>query len=251
MSTWTIDAMKVGEADLPIEELAFRDRSGRELTIPLIMYVLRSGDETIVVDTGGPIDEEHISRHHPYPYRCPPSMHPAAVLAELGVDPASVDLVVNTHLHWDHCGNNHLFENARLVIHRAEIAYATDPLPYHRTAFELHDDVTPSWVGALDRLLLVDCETELRPGVRVVPLPGHTPGSQGVVVDTVDGPYVIAGDCLDLFENWDNGGAAHPRPSGSFTDLVAFHQSLVRMRAEGWEPLPSHDEQAVLTRRFG
>lgn len=248
---WTIDALKVGHAWIPASELAFRDTTGRVLDVPLIMFVLRSGSRTIVVDTGGPTDEEHIKRHHPFPYVCPPEMHPERVLAGIGVNPADVEAVVNTHLHWDHCSNNHLFPNATVYLQRAELDYALSPVPVHRVAFELHDEIVPPWVESLDRLQLLDGAHELAPGVNVVPLPGHTPGSQGVVVDTREGTYILPGDCLDLAENWDGGIAGGPRPSSSFTNLIDFYDSLHLMKDSGWIPIPSHDEEALERRRFG
>ena len=71
-------------------------------------------------------------------------------------------------------------------------------------------------------------EKEVVEGVRLVPLPGHTPGSIGVVVDTEKGPYVIAGDAVNMYGNL-KGNPAARQPylmGGVFTDLMAAWKSL-------------------------
>lgn len=70
-------------------------------------------------------------------------------------------------------------------------------------------------------------------------------------VDTGAGTFVITGDCVDTFENWDNGGAELPLPSGRFTDLDAYRASLAHLKGTGWTPLPSHDHTVVEKASFG
>jgi N-acyl homoserine lactone hydrolase len=97
-----------------------------------------------------------------------------------------VAVVVNTHLHFDHCGGNRLFAD-RLPIHvqRTELEDA-----------RAEDDYTiREWVdfpGA--QYVEHDGEAEILPGVRLVPAPGHTRGHQIVVVETDAGPVVLGGD---------------------------------------------------------
>ncbi|MTD12359.1 MBL fold metallo-hydrolase [Nakamurella sp. YIM 132087] len=142
--------------------------------MPVYVHVVEHPHGRILVDTG-------IKELHPAAADLDPRLHPWAedVLA------AGVDLVVNTHLHFDHCGGNHLFAGTPIHVQRQEL-----------------DDVRsgavqtiPEWVDPPGVLYVpVDGELELLPGVRLVPAPGHTPGSQIVVIDTADPPVVIAGD---------------------------------------------------------
>lgn len=248
---WTIDALQVGElSEIPAEEILLKDRSRRLLTLPLTMFVVRSGARTIVVDTGGPLDPEHLARYHGSQYACPDRMHPTTALAGIGVDLADVEMVVNTHLHWDHCTNNALFPEAPVYVQRAELEYAVHPLPPHRRTYEIHEDTTPSWIEGLQRIRAVDGYTTIAPGVDLVPLPGHTPGSQGVRVHTKQGVHVITGDCVDTMENWQGDGTI-PLPSGSFTSLPDFYRSLTYLRDSGWTPVFSHDLGVVKQKRFG
>ena len=107
---------------------------------------------------------------------------------------------MNTHLHYDHCGGNHLFAGRPIYVQRPELDDA-------RT----RDDYTiREWVDApgLEYVPVVG-ELELLPGVRLVPAPGHTRGSQVVVIDTGGRPVVIGGDMAVFFAELDE-----PRDEG-------------------------------------
>ena len=97
-------------------------------------------------------------------------------LARFGTTPEEIRLVVNTHLHVDHCGGNCFLPNARFVAQKRELAYALNPLPVHRPAYDL--DLSRM------ELDLIDGDAEIVDGMRVTPTPGHSPGSQAVLVDT-------------------------------------------------------------------
>src|SRR4051794_14418550 len=121
-------------------------------------------------------------------------------LSEQAFDLAGVDVVVNTHLHFDHCGGNHLFAGRPIYVQRQELEDA-------RT----QDDYTiREWVDAPGvTYVAVDGELELLSGVHLVPAPGHTPGLQAVVVDTDAGPIVFGGDVAVWFGELDE-----PRTEG-------------------------------------
>jgi N-acyl homoserine lactone hydrolase len=112
-------------------------------------------------------------------------------LERRGIDPRSVDLAVVSHAHWDHIQNVDLFSSAQIVVDPIELDYASAP--------DETDHATPSWSGLLiDRSRVraaVDGE-ELLPGVRVIRMPGHTPGSIGLAVETDDGVAVLSGDAI-------------------------------------------------------
>ena len=98
--------------------------------------------------------------------------------------PRDVVCVINTHLHFDHCGGNRLFAGTPIHVQRREREVAREP-----------DYTIPEWVE-FDGATYVehDGEAEITSGVRVIPTPGHTPGHQSVLVDTDDGLVVLAGD---------------------------------------------------------
>lgn len=110
-------------------------------------------------------------------------------LIRLGVSPEAVDLVINTHLHADHCGGNVRLDDDRLVptfpnaeywVQRLE--YADAAFPNERTrATYLPDNFAPLY--ATGQMRLLDGETEVVPGMRCVVTPGHTRGHQSIVFE--------------------------------------------------------------------
>src|SRR4029077_16821971 len=98
--------------------------------------------------------------------------------------PRDVVCVINTHLHFDHCGGNRLFAGTPIHVQRAE-----------REAARADGYTIPSWVE-FEGATYVEHEgkAEIVPGVRELPTPGRTPGHQSVLVDTDDGLVVLAGD---------------------------------------------------------
>ncbi|WP_411978069.1 N-acyl homoserine lactonase family protein [Streptomyces phaeochromogenes] len=152
------------------------------------MFVLRSGDRTVVVDTGGPADEEQIRRMIPFGYVVTEEERVENALTRLGVRAEDVDLVINTHLHWDHCSNNDAFPDAEILVQRAELDHATGSCPQPAQAYGFHGDSAPPFARCLDRVRALDGASEIAAGLGVLPLPGHSPGSQGVRVDTGEGP---------------------------------------------------------------
>jgi len=119
-------------------------------------------------------------------------------LREVGVEPDSIDAVVMTHLHFDHSGGTTrrttlgglepVFKRAKHIIQKLEWEDATHPHERNRASY-LQDNVGP--LGDAGLIQLVDGETEIAPGVRVVPTPGHTRGHQSVLIGPQDGPKAL------------------------------------------------------------
>jgi N-acyl homoserine lactone hydrolase len=241
-----IQALQVGElVGVPAPATFYFRKWGETYDLACTMFVIEGASELIVVDTGTP-DPEFSLTHHGYTVRRPAEQDPAQALRRLGIDPADVTVVVNTHLHWDHCGNNALFPNARFFIQRAELHYAVAPLAIHKRGYQVLPGVAPGWMSRLSSVVAVDGEHEILPEVRLVPLPGHTPGSQGVLVQAGSGQqYLIAGDCVDTYENWAGDAAAPHIPSGVYTNLIEHVASLDRIDALGCAVIPSHDYQVT------
>jgi len=143
--------------------------------MPVYVHVIDHPDGRVLVDTG-------MTELHPAVADMDPQLTP---LSEQDVALAGIDMVVNTPLHFDHCGGNRLFAGKPIYVQRKELDDA-------RT----HDDYTiREWVDAPGVVYVqVLGELELLPGVRLVPAPGHTRGSQVVVVETGEHPTVVVGD---------------------------------------------------------
>ena len=151
---------------------------------PVCVHVIDHPDARVLVDTG-------MTELRPEVADMDPRLSP---LSEHALDLAGVDVVVNTHLHFDHCGGNHLFAGRPIYVQRQELEDA-------RT----EDDYTiREWVDAPGvSYVPVDGELELLPGLRLVPAPGHTDGMQVVVVETDGRPLVVGGDVAVWFGELD------------------------------------------------
>ena len=148
---------------------------------PCLGYLVDHPDGLVLVDTGMGAHPE-VDAH----YRPARRILPDA-LAEAGVGVEDVKLVVNCHLHFDHCGGNPQLVGWPIVTQRLELEAARSA---DYTLVELID--APGL-----RYEELDGEAEILPGVLVVPTPGHTAGHQSLVVRAGDGTVVVAGQSHD------------------------------------------------------
>ncbi|MCS0636249.1 N-acyl homoserine lactonase family protein [Streptomyces sp. LP05-1] len=177
--TATVHRLDLGYFLRPADE-AEEDHPRAE---PVLAYLVRHRAGTLLFDTGvgggDPAAEAH--------YR--PRRHDLADrLAAAGTSLGSVDLVVNCHLHFDHCGGNPLLAGRPVLVQRTELAAAR--------ADGYTIDALVDFPGA--RYEELDGPAEIWPGVHVVPTPGHTEGHQSLVVAGPDGATVLAGQAHDF-----------------------------------------------------
>jgi N-acyl homoserine lactone hydrolase len=145
----------------------------------------------------------------------------ADALAELDMTPADIGLVINTHLHFDHCGQNAVFSHAACYVQRAELHRAKRESP------ELYD-----WFDFMNATFeLLDGDAEVLPGLSVIATPGHTAGHQSVVVQSADGtPDLLIGDAAYTPRQY-TGPPGEELPPGQASDLAAWQDSLRRIRS--------------------
>ena len=145
----------------------------------------------------------------------------ADALAEIDMTPADIDLVINTHLHFDHCGQNAVFKHAACYVQRAELARAERESP------DLYD-----WFDFMNaRFELLDGDAEIVPGLSVLATPGHTVGHQSVVVTTAEGePDLLIGDAAYTSVQY-SGPPDDKLPPGQAADPAAWRDSLARIKS--------------------
>jgi len=150
-------------------------------------YLVRHDRGLLLLDTGLGVGDAETEEWY-RPRRVALSDALGSADAALG----DVDVVVNCHLHFDHCGGNPLLAGAPVVCQRRELSTAQGG---DYTMEHLID-----YPGS--RYDLLDGEAELWPGVHVIPTPGHVEGHQSVVVECDDGAVVLAGQSHDTASQW-------------------------------------------------
>jgi N-acyl homoserine lactone hydrolase len=151
----------------------------------------------------------------------------ADALARLDLSPADISLVINTHLHFDHCGQNAVFKHAPIYVQRAELDRARVDSTWLAGWFD--------FMGA--RYELLDGDAEIVPGLSVLTTPGHTSGHQSVVVQTAAGEEVLIGDAAYTPAEYRAAPGAE-LPEGQARDTDAWWASLDRVKAA--EPARVH-----------
>ena len=227
---WTIAPLVLATAVRNISQVLLMSAPGASVDGAVLGWLIRSGDEAVLVDTGfGAMSTEELKGN----FSRAPEQSIEAQLGRLDLTPEEIRLVINTHLHVDHCGGNCFLPNARFVAQRSELQYALDPLPAHRQAYNVD-------LSRMDRDLL-DGDAEIADGIRVMVTPGHSPGSQAVLVDTEIGLFIIAGDTIAHYVNMDVPKGASFWPGPLYVDLREYYESLDRLRDLGGTILPGHD----------
>jgi len=183
---------------------------GLKFTIPVHGFLVKHPSGAGIIDTGYGNNTELIKDYRAV------NAPVAAALRSHDVDPSDIRWIINSHLHFDHCGQNAVFPHAPLYVQRAEYERRNDP-----------DYTVVEWLNyAGARWELLDGEQEIAPGVRTVTTPGHTPGHQSIQVDTTEGPALMTGDAcwtVEMFEGEAPG-------EGMMEDVPTFHQSLEKIR---------------------
>lgn len=206
------------------------------------VWAIRGSGRTVVVDSG--FSAEVAAQRGRDWLRCP-----VGSLTLLGIDPATVQDVVLTHLHYDHVGNFHLFPNARFHLQEPDLHFAVGRhmrFRHLRASFEVEDVVGIVRMNYAGRVSLYNGQVELCPGITLHPAPGHSAGLQFVRVHTRRGWVVLASDVTHFYENMDS-----ERPFTTCVSVADMLESFDRLRAAAPTPqhiVPGHDP--LVMRRY-
>ncbi len=181
------------EADLGTY-VYWKGPAGKKIWQPVYCYYIEADGRRLLVDTGLCDEARATKYHHKCEKRGCSEVH-LHLKEQLNVDPASIEAVIFTHLHWDHVQNMKEFPNARYIAPRAEIEMAYNPLPlYYRTYESPLLGIEPAYAGCAFEM--IENETEIFPGITMFHTPGHSVGHMAVTVATSAGDIVIAGDAI-------------------------------------------------------
>ncbi len=200
MTPWDVFAVKYADRGgrTRRDSFLFDDNHDQFHAMDYFIWVLRREDEVLLVDTG--YDEEEGARRDR-----PVRLNPAEALAPLGISPESVSTIIVTHLHYDHAGGLKHFPNATIHLQAAEMAFATGPCMCHGTlqapftVDHVCEAVQRLYSG---RLVFHDGDGEVREGITVHHVGGHSKGLQVVRVLTEAGWMCLASDASHYYENF-------------------------------------------------
>jgi N-acyl homoserine lactone hydrolase len=168
-----------------------------EARLPVPAYLIEHPKGVMLFDTGmhPDVQRDPLQRIGPrikdlFRFDFSPGEEISRRLEAIGRDPARIDLVVNSHLHFDHVGGNALIPNATVVVQRREWAAGFDPEIGARHGYNPRD------FDLGHKLLQIDGEHDLFGDGSVICLPthGHTAGHQSLRVRLASGDVVLAAD---------------------------------------------------------
>jgi glyoxylase-like metal-dependent hydrolase (beta-lactamase superfamily II) len=207
--------------------------------VPVPVWLIEGAGKTILIDTGlGEIDE--VSRMQSrygvdFVASRAEDQHLVAGLARYGVKPEDVDIVVLTHLHFDHIGATEMFPRAKFYVQRDELPQGVAPPSF---CMFYYPEYSYKITDIRDRLVVIDGDVDVADGVRLVKIGGHTPGCMVVMVETASGVVCLTSDVMynyrNLELNW---------PMGSFWNLPELMRGYDRLHREADIIVPEHDWQ--------
>lgn len=195
--------------------------------------------ETTLVDTGtGPTEG---ARRKLKNY-----VNPLDSVARLNIKPEQVSRVVITHIHFDHVGGMEVFPKAfpkaKFYVQKKEFDFwIKNPVAKRKPFQGITDSLANKALAELEgskRLVLVEGDRSMAPGLELLFAPGHTVGLQAVMVQTVKGKLILASDCAHIHRSFKD-----DIPSCLITDMVAWLKSYDKLRGKTSLELifPGHD----------
>ncbi|MCL5116164.1 MAG: N-acyl homoserine lactonase family protein [Firmicutes bacterium] len=231
----------VGHFDSDYSVLSPDAPVGQRVHIPVYTYLLDTNQGLILFDTGCSnecrIDPAGLLGAEMVPLLTPklaPEDHIEGQLKRLNLTPADIDLVVNSHCHFDHAGGNEAFPTNHFGIQKTEYEAALeDREAYPDLAFKPADTA---------RITLYEGDTDLAPGATLVYTPGHTLGHQSLLVELNDGPVLITSDAVYTRGHF---SLDHIGASKSLELARASMTRLLDLARDGSRPFFSHDAEQV------
>ena len=218
---------------------------------PISAWLMRHAQGNVLFDSGchPSVAEGADERWGPLTRAMQPIMGPdeniISELGTLGLGPDDIDVVVNSHLHCDHCGCNEFFKQATFIVHADELKIAADP------ASEGNGYFRADWDHPMP-LEELEAERDLFDDGRIVliPLPGHSPGLTTVMANLdKSGSHLLVSDAVSLRANMDD--EYIPKNSWDVDKSLASLSEIKRIEAGGATIICGHDADQWATLKKG
>ena len=248
---YKIEIYKNGSTKAPGPEMFFLSDWEKEYSIYTYLFILKGNGHTILIDTGcGDIDVINKMLYEEFggkiSFDLPKDENIKSILEKSSTDPEEVDYVFISHLHHDHSSNIDLFPNATVVLSKKGwMEYMKKERPYY-----YNDALFPTrpikYISSLpaERIIFVEDEVEVLPGIKAFWVGGHTPGCMAVQVESAKGRVVFTSDVAFFREN-----VIKNRPIGLFYNLWECFEAYKKIRDNADIIITSHDPE-VLDKMF-
>lgn len=231
----------VGFFDADYSVLSPEAAPGQRVHIPVYSYLVETEQGLILFDTGCShqcrVDPAGLLGKETVPYLTPeltPDDHIVGQLFKLNLAPGDIDLVVNSHCHFDHAGGNEAFPTNHFGMQAAEFEAAQDDREtYPDLAYRPADPA---------HLTLYHGDTQLAPGVTLLSTPGHTLGHQSLLVELSREAVLITSDAVYTRYHF---SLDHIGASKDFDLARASMARILQAAKDGARPFFSHDPEQV------
>lgn len=223
MGDLTLHLLSGGMLDADRNVIHPGDDSRRRVLLPLFQVLIQYDGRSVLVDTGLMPEVADAPERLRDQYEVDPNWIRAIVspqqridrqLSRLNLSPTDLELVVNTHFHFDHAGGNVLFASVPIAAQEEEFRAARVPETY-----------MPVWDGPDLQFHSERGDWSPLPGVEMLWTPGHTPGHQSMLVRLTPQPWLFTFDAVYTEEHWRSGNL------GSVLDIAAARASVERLHA--------------------
>jgi len=211
-----------------------------EVRIPCYNVLVEHEEGRLLFETGFDLDHTNAVLPFEKPLQTPEQTVPGQ-LARVGLQPGDITFVVNSHLHFDHCGGNKQLPDAQVVCHELELEAARHPEPFEMLGYSdmgfapgLREDAPADAGDYHPEFRTITGDVELLPGVRLFETPGHTVGHYSMMVE-LEGrrPMLFTGDAcygpesleLNCIASFHRDPSAGVRSLQRLRDLSAEHDA--------------------------
>jgi N-acyl homoserine lactone hydrolase len=158
-------------------------------------------------------------------------------LKKNNIEPIDIDLVINSHLHPDHCGCNEFFINAEFICSSEELKIAKSK-DAESKGYIINEWHHPMPLKEIDNFYDIFDDGRLI----TMPLPGHTPGTIGLHVNTdKDGKFILVSDAVSLERNIKNDEI--PKNAWDKNLLLKSYNELRSLETKGYKLIYGHDDK--------